>query len=228
VHEAYLKSIGNLYPILILGAVFGCALALLAMHGIRRFVLTPLGGDPEMASKLVQRIAQGDLDEDGMHAPPDTLIHNMLKMRTRLHEMVNEIKTNADRLRVSSSVFEHAHDGIFITDLKAQIMEVNPAFTVITGYSREEALGKKPEDLGFAYQIDAFFLNFSNPPITKASGEVRFGAVTKMVKPTSRGWMYSQCIANRVSFNIMWGCLLILRKPKNSKNLWSIWLITTH
>lgn len=160
VHEAYLKSIGNLYPILILGAVFGCALALLAMHGIRRFVLTPLGGDPEMASKLVQRIAQGDLDEDGMHAPPDTLIHNMLKMRTRLHEMVNEIKTNADRLRVSSSVFEHAHDGIFITDLKAQIMEVNPAFTVITGYSREEALGKKPEDLGFAYQIDAFFSQF--------------------------------------------------------------------
>lgn len=159
-HEAYVKSIGNLYPILILGAVFGCALALLAMHGIRRFVLTPLGGDPEMASSLVQRIAKGDLDEDGMQAPPDTLIHNMLKMRTRLHEMVNEIKTNADRLRVSSSVFEHAHDGIFITDLKANIIEVNPAFTVITGYSREEALGKMPEELGFAYQIEAFFSQF--------------------------------------------------------------------
>lgn len=159
-HEAYLKSIGNLYPILILGAVFGCALALLAMHGIRRFVLTPLGGDPEMATTLVQRIAQGELEEDGLQAPPDTLIHNMLKMRRRLHEMVKEIKTNADRLRVSSSVFEHAHDGIFITDLKARIMEVNPAFTVITGFSREEALGKKPEDLGFAYQMDAFFSQF--------------------------------------------------------------------
>ena len=160
VHEAYLKSIGNLYPILILGGVFGCALALLAMHGIRRFVLTPLGGDPEMASKLVQRIAQGDLAEDGMHAPPDTLINNMLKMRTRLHEMVTEIKDSADRLRVSSSVFEHAHDGIFITDLKAQIIEVNPAFSVITGYSREQAIGKYPEDLGFAYQIEAFFSQF--------------------------------------------------------------------
>lgn len=159
-HEAYLISIGNLYPILILGAIFGIALALMAMHGMKRFVLTPLGGDPDMASKLVQRIAQGDLEEDGMHAPPDTLIHNMLKMRTHLHEMVNEIKRNSDSLRVSSSVFEHAHDGIFITDLKANIIEVNPALSVITGYSREEALGKNPEQLGFAYQIDDFFAQF--------------------------------------------------------------------
>jgi diguanylate cyclase (GGDEF)-like protein/PAS domain S-box-containing protein len=160
IHEAYLKSIGNLYPILILGGVFGCLLALLALHGIKRFVLTPLGGDPEMASQLVQRIAQGDLSEDGTRAPPDTLINNMLIMRARLNEMVTEIKVNADRLRVSSSVFEHAHDGIFITDLKAEIIEVNPAFSVITGYSREEAMGKNPEVLGFAYQIEAFFSQF--------------------------------------------------------------------
>jgi diguanylate cyclase (GGDEF)-like protein/PAS domain S-box-containing protein len=159
-HEAYLKSIGNLYPILILGGLFGSVLVLLAMHGIKRFVITPLGGDPETASNLVQRITQGDLTNDGMQAPPDTLINNMLKMRSRLHEMVTEIKESADRLRVSSSVFEHAHDGIFITDLNAQIIEINPAFSVISGFSREEAIGKNPEALGFAYQIDAFFSQF--------------------------------------------------------------------
>jgi diguanylate cyclase (GGDEF)-like protein/PAS domain S-box-containing protein len=159
-HEAYLKSIGNLYPILILGGIFGCVLMLLVSRGVKRFVLAPLGGDPETATKLVQRITEGDLTEDGTQAPPDTLISYMLKMRTRLHEMVTEIKVNADRLRLSSSVFEHAHDGIFITDSHANIIEINPAFSVISGYSREEALGKNPESLGFAYEIDAFFSQF--------------------------------------------------------------------
>ena len=159
-HEAYMQSIGNLYPILVLGAVFGCVLLLLASHAIKRFVLKPLGGDPETAYNLVHRIAQGNFNDDGTNAAPNTLISNMLTMRSRIHDMVSEIKENADRLRVSSSVFEHAHDGIFITDSAARIIEVNPAFTVISGYSREEALGKNPENLGFAYQIDAFFSQF--------------------------------------------------------------------
>lgn len=158
--EALMQSIGNLYPILVLGGIFGCVLLLLASHAIKRFVLRPLGGDPETAYNLVQRIAQGDFKEDGTHAAPDTLISNMLTMRTRIHDMVAEIRENADRLRVSSSVFEHAHDGIFITDSTARIIELNPAFTVISGYSREEALGKNPEALGFAYQIEAFFSQF--------------------------------------------------------------------
>lgn len=159
-HEAYTHSIGNLYPILVLGAVFGCVLLLLASHAIKRFVLKPLGGDPETAYNLVHSIAQGNFNDDGTHAKQDTLISHMLTMRSRIHDMVSEIKENADRLRVSSSVFEHAHDGIFITDSAARIIEVNPAFTVISGFSREEALGKNPETLGFAYQIDAFFSQF--------------------------------------------------------------------
>ncbi|EUJ10834.1 PAS domain S-box/diguanylate cyclase (GGDEF) domain-containing protein [Methylophilaceae bacterium 11] len=168
-HEAYLQSIGNLYPILVLGSVFGCVLLLLASHAIKRFVLKPLGGDPETAYNLVHRIEQGDFNDDGTHAPPDTLIGNMLTMRQRIHDMVTELTENADRLRVSSSVFEHAHDGIFITDSTARIIEVNPAFTVITGFSREEALGKNPETLGFAYQIEAFFSQFFES--TKQQGE---------------------------------------------------------
>jgi diguanylate cyclase (GGDEF)-like protein/PAS domain S-box-containing protein len=155
--EAYLSSASNLYPILLLGGLFGGALFLLALHSIRRFVLTPLGGDPETASKLVSRIEQGDFSEDGTQANPDTLIGNMLKMRKNLREMVGELHESAERLTVSSSVFQHAHDGIFITDSNANITEINPAFTKITGYSRKESMGRNPIELGFVYQKEDFF-----------------------------------------------------------------------
>lgn len=157
VKDAYLSSVVPLYPLLILGGIFGILLMVLAQRGIKRFVLTPIGGDPETARRLVKSIAQGDFNEDGTVAEPDTLIDNMLKMRKRLREMVHKINQNADSLSISSSVFQHAHDGIFITDANGNIIETNPAFSEVTGYSYQESQYKKPSELGFAYQVDTFF-----------------------------------------------------------------------
>jgi diguanylate cyclase (GGDEF)-like protein/PAS domain S-box-containing protein len=155
--EAYFSSASTLYPLLIIGSIFGLALVLLAFYAIKRFVLTPLGGDPETASRLVGRIEQGDFTDDGTSANPGTLIDNMLKMRKRLSEMVGELRENTERLTVSSSVFQHAHDGIFITDSNANITEINPAFTDITGYNRDEAIGRTPRELGFVHDKADFF-----------------------------------------------------------------------
>ncbi|MGE5027340.1 MAG: EAL domain-containing protein, partial [Betaproteobacteria bacterium] len=47
-------------------------------------------------------------------------------------------------LRLSASVFENSNDGIMITNGSNQIVDVNRAFTAITGYDREEILGKDP------------------------------------------------------------------------------------
>jgi len=52
-------------------------------------------------------------------------------------------KTASDaRLQLAASVFSHAHEGIMITDERGVIVEVNATFTRITGYSREEAIGR--------------------------------------------------------------------------------------
>ena len=48
------------------------------------------------------------------------------------------------QLQLYASVFTSAHEGIIITDLNARIIETNIAFSKITGYSREEILGKTP------------------------------------------------------------------------------------
>jgi PAS domain S-box-containing protein len=48
--------------------------------------------------------------------------------------------------RVAATAFE-SHEGMMITDADTLILQVNQAFTTITGYSAEEAIGKKPSFL---------------------------------------------------------------------------------
>ncbi len=46
-----------------------------------------------------------------------------------------------ERLRLAASVFANTQEGLVITDPGGLIVDVNPAFTCITGYSREEVVG---------------------------------------------------------------------------------------
>ena len=46
-----------------------------------------------------------------------------------------------------ATVFENLGEGIFVTDAKANIIAVNPAFKKITGFSQEEVLGQNPKIL---------------------------------------------------------------------------------
>lgn len=51
------------------------------------------------------------------------------------------------RLRLAASVFANTHDGIVITDAKGCILDINRAYTKISGYSSEEVIGKMPDFL---------------------------------------------------------------------------------
>ena len=66
-------------------------------------------------------------------------------------------KRAEDQLRLSASVFEHAQEGIIITDAEARILDVNPAFTTVTGYSREDALGRNPSFLKSGHHHPDFY-----------------------------------------------------------------------
>ena len=64
-----------------------------------------------------------------------------------IHVSVRDItarKRSQAQLQLAASVFTHAREGIMITDAQANIIDVNAAFTRITGHSREEVLGRNP------------------------------------------------------------------------------------
>ncbi|MDE2585992.1 MAG: EAL domain-containing protein, partial [Betaproteobacteria bacterium] len=54
-------------------------------------------------------------------------------------------------------VFDHSVEAIIIADPEVRILEVNQAFTKITGYSREEALGQHPRLLKSGRHDQAFY-----------------------------------------------------------------------
>jgi len=56
-------------------------------------------------------------------------------------------KLAEEKLVFASKVFENSIEGIVVTDADGTILQVNPAFTLITGYSAEEAIGNNPRIL---------------------------------------------------------------------------------
>ena len=59
--------------------------------------------------------------------------------------------------QLAASVFSHAREGIMITAVDGTIINVNAAFTRITGYSREEVIGKNPRLLESGRHSSAFY-----------------------------------------------------------------------
>jgi len=60
---------------------------------------------------------------------------------------ISEQRAATERLRLNTAVIESTHDGVLITDLEGRIVSVNRAFTVVTGYEREEVIGRNPRFL---------------------------------------------------------------------------------
>ena len=74
-----------------------------------------------------------------------------------LIEDVTERKRGEAQQRLAASVFDNAAEGIVITDKDNNILSVNRAFTEITGYSPEEAIGRNPRMLKSGLQSGAFY-----------------------------------------------------------------------
>lgn len=61
---------------------------------------------------------------------------------TNLGEMLAQQKTLTDELRTTSLVFMMAAEAILVTDKNGRIVDVNPALSRMTGYSREALIGQ--------------------------------------------------------------------------------------
>ena len=70
---------------------------------------------------------------------------------------ITDQKRAEEELRLAANVFSHALEGIMITGRNGLILDVNKAFTEITGYRREEVLGQNPSILQSGEQDAAFY-----------------------------------------------------------------------
>jgi len=70
---------------------------------------------------------------------------------------ISDRKRAEQDLELVARVFEHSVEGILITDPRARILEVNRAFTRITGYQPEEIIGQTPAVLQSGWQDPEFY-----------------------------------------------------------------------
>ncbi len=67
------------------------------------------------------------------------------------------LRRNRGRLQLAAGVFDHAQEGIVITDAQANIIDANGTFLALTGYSRDEVIGRNPRFLAAGNNDPAFY-----------------------------------------------------------------------
>lgn len=79
----------------------------------------------------------------------------LIKYRCVLFSLA-ERKFVEEKLRIAATVFQ-SMEGMIVTDENCTILNVNRAFSVITGYSADEVIGKKPSLLSSGRQDKDFY-----------------------------------------------------------------------
>jgi diguanylate cyclase (GGDEF)-like protein/PAS domain S-box-containing protein len=108
-----------------------------------------------------------------MRNPTDYEIH-LIESEARLTSLAIEQSRAESRLHLAASVFTHASEGILITDAQGNIIETNDVFSEITGYSRDEVIGKNPRLLQSGRHSQEFYTALWHDLINKGDwqGEI--------------------------------------------------------
>ena len=75
-----------------------------------------------------------------------------------LDRNITERKEKERELQLAATVLETATEAVMVTDVDKKIIKVNKAFTEITGYQRDEVLGKTPAVLTSGHHDGAFYV----------------------------------------------------------------------
>lgn len=73
------------------------------------------------------------------------------------HTDISERKKAEESMQLASLVYQNSSEGMTVTDINGTILNINPAFTEITGYTLEEAAGRNHDFLNSGRQDEAFY-----------------------------------------------------------------------
>jgi PAS domain S-box-containing protein len=99
---------------------------------------------------------------------------------------ISERRRSEERLHLQTSALEAAANGIVITDRRGIILWVNRAFTTLTGYGLEEAVGRDMRITASGRQDDAFYKHLWE---TVLAGSIWHG---ELVNRRKNGTVYTE------------------------------------
>ncbi len=99
---------------------------------------------------------------DGSHIPVEisaTVIEldGQMLIQGIFRDLTERMATQ-EKMRQYAKIFEATSEGVVITDANNTILDVNPAFCQVTGYRRDEVIGKNPRLLQSGRHDPSFYL----------------------------------------------------------------------
>jgi len=91
------------------------------------------------------------------HRAPTSFHKKVLEIGAAIVNIVLKRQQKEERLNLLLTVIDSASEGVVITDSNNNIIEVNPAFERIYGFSEQEVLGKNPKILSSGLQDEIFY-----------------------------------------------------------------------
>ena len=89
--------------------------------------------------------------------PTIIIISALTAMALSLGVIVLRLKSQQKRTALYKAVFDSSHEAVLVTDPDTVILDVNDAFCHITGYRRQEVIGRKPGMMSSGRHDKAFF-----------------------------------------------------------------------
>ncbi len=120
------------------------------------YIRAALRGEPQQFERTLIK-ANGTTGHTLAHYVPDVDPEGGVAGFFVLVTEVTRLKEAEVKARLAATVFQNAVEGILVTDVNQVILSVNPAFTSITGYSAEEAIGRTPRILKSNQHDQAFY-----------------------------------------------------------------------
>ena len=123
--------------------------------GADRFIKKPARAS-EIATALVEAMQNAPKRKKAKTGPEELglmreydmqLISKLERKNVELEAQGETLRKSEQQLLLQATALENAANAITITDRRGDILWVNPAFTLLTGYVPEEVLGKNPRFL---------------------------------------------------------------------------------
>lgn len=73
------------------------------------------------------------------------------------HEMEGQLRANQESMKQASLLFQNSGEGMMVTDAQGLILTVNPAFSVLSGYTEKELTGRRAYELASNRHEKEFF-----------------------------------------------------------------------